>query len=78
MDSAELLQPLPTSDSSLCLLLLELRLIRTPLNSSGPFSQAGSVNLSKTLIPMDLVGAGLWTLMDFSVLFSRAGSVILS
>jgi hypothetical protein len=73
MDSAELLQPLLACDLNLSLLILELWLIWTPMDSSGLFSRARSVTLSKmqTLMdsyrliwnPMESFGL-LWTPMD--------------
>jgi hypothetical protein len=56
MGSAELLQPLPASDLSLSLRILKLGLLLTHMDSSGLFSRAGSVTLSKTYTPMDSNG----------------------
>ena len=61
MDSGELLQHLPASDLSLCLLFLELWLKWTPMDSSGLFAHARSVTLSQTLTPMDSYWLS-WTL----------------
>ena len=61
MDSDELLQHLPASDLSLCLLFLELWLKWTPMDSSGLFAHARSVTLSQTLTPMDSYWLS-WTL----------------
>ena len=61
MDSAELLQPLSASDLSLSLLILELWLQWTPMDSFGLFSHTWSVTLSKTLTPMNSNGLS-WTL----------------
>ena len=61
MDSAAHLQPLPASEMSLSLLILELWLLWTPMDSSGLFFRAGSVRLSKTQTPMDSDGLS-WTL----------------
>ena len=61
MDSAELLQPVSASDLSLSLLILELGLQWTPMDSFGLFSHTWSVTLSKTLTPMNSNGLS-WTL----------------
>ena len=60
MESAEVLQPLSASDLSLSLLILELWVQWTPLDSFGLFSHTWSVTLSKTLTPMNSNGLS-WT-----------------